>query len=62
MHCVVGKAETRVETFTGQVGDFAAVAGVGQAVGDLPGKGMGEGLRVVMTDNDQGVHGRFSKM
>jgi hypothetical protein len=38
------------------------VAGVGQAGGDLSGQGMGEGLRVVMTDDDQGMHGGLSKI
>jgi len=33
------------------------VADAGQAVGNLPGQRVGEGLRVMVTDDDQSVHG-----
>ncbi|MNC61852.1 hypothetical protein D3C75_1118220 [compost metagenome] len=54
---MVRKTEAGVETFAGQVGDLAAVAFAGQTVGNLPGQRVGEGLRVMVTDDDQSVHG-----
>ncbi|MNN68394.1 hypothetical protein D3C81_1841010 [compost metagenome] len=53
---MVGHAEPWVETFTGKVGEFAAVPGAGQAFGDLPGEGVGKGMRIVVADDDQGLH------
>lgn len=59
MHGVVGQAEARLEAFRRQVGGFRGMAGTDHAFGDARGEGVGERARMVMGDDDQGMHGRF---
>ncbi|CAN1601003.1 protein of unknown function [Pseudomonas mediterranea] len=59
MDCVVGDTEARVEAFGGQIGYLEGMAGIGmgQALAYFFGKAMGQGTWVVMSDNDECVHG-----
>ncbi|MNE93109.1 hypothetical protein D3C80_1909130 [compost metagenome] len=56
---MVGEAEARIEAFGGQVGDLERIGGVGagDALGDFSGQAVGEGTRVVVSYNDQCMHG-----
>jgi hypothetical protein len=53
---VIGGGVARVEAFGGEVGDFKGVARSSQAGSHLRGHGVGEGLWVVMGNDDECVH------
>jgi hypothetical protein len=56
VHQVVGARVARVEAFGCKVGNFNGVAATAEAGGHLRRDGMGERLRIVMSDNDECVH------
>jgi hypothetical protein len=57
---MVGGVVTRVETFSGEVGDLEGVPCGSDAGSSLFGEAVGEGLWVVMGNNDQRMHGNDS--
>lgn len=59
MHGVVGQAEARLEAFRRQVGGFRGMTGADHAFGDARGEGVGERAGMMMSDDDQGMHGRI---
>ena len=56
MYPVIGGGVARVEAFGRKVGDFEGVARSRKAGSHLRGHGVGEGLWVVMGNDDECVH------
>jgi hypothetical protein len=57
---VIGETEPRIKAFGGQVGDLERIGGIGlgQALGDFFREAVGKGMGIVMSDNDECVHGK----